>query len=259
MLVGGALMAMKTCGTCGAEYVSNGAVRYCGDTCRLQAQAAQLAGTLYGLTLEQALAIRAVQACMICQSTESGFESGIFAIDHCHETGVVRGALCQSCNFMLGNARDDVDVLLQAIKYLSKDHSSEPWNQGASRRQQLNDRLHARLSTRLEEANKALRASELRVLELEAIIAATDEDVVTAARRRARDSDAVDRFVAEMIRVAPASRIAASTVRQAWTDWAGGASCPVASLQEALNKAGGVLRRSSTSRYWEGITLSAEG
>ncbi|MFI9026241.1 endonuclease domain-containing protein [Streptomyces sp. NPDC053560] len=94
----GVLMAKKTCGMCGAVYASRGAVRYCGDACRLEAEAAQLAGSMCGLALEQARAIRAIQACMICQSTESGFESGIFAIDHCHDAGVVRGALCRSCN-----------------------------------------------------------------------------------------------------------------------------------------------------------------
>lgn len=41
-----------------------------------------------------------------------------FAIDHAHETGAVRGLLCDRCNVMLGMARDSVNVLAAGIAYL---------------------------------------------------------------------------------------------------------------------------------------------
>lgn len=41
-------------------------------------------------------------------------------IDHSHVTDVVRGLLCVNCNFVLGNAHEDVGVLERAIAYLRK-------------------------------------------------------------------------------------------------------------------------------------------
>ena len=41
-------------------------------------------------------------------------------VDHCHETGNIRGVLCDTCNKLLGYAKDDVGVLAEAIKYLTK-------------------------------------------------------------------------------------------------------------------------------------------
>jgi hypothetical protein len=41
-------------------------------------------------------------------------------IDHCHNSNIVRGLLCSSCNMALGQFNDDVDIMENAIKYLSK-------------------------------------------------------------------------------------------------------------------------------------------
>ena len=40
-------------------------------------------------------------------------------IDHCHETGKVRGVLCHSCNVALGHFKDDISLLKKATVYLS--------------------------------------------------------------------------------------------------------------------------------------------
>jgi hypothetical protein len=250
-------MRTKDCEECGAAFVPTGPARYCGESCRTEVQALQLTASMYGLTLEQTRVLRALDACMICSSTVSGFESGIFAVDHCHDSGVVRGVLCQACNFLLGNARDEVDVLLAAIKYLLKDHTAEPWNQGRRRMEMVAERKEQRLTARLERTESALEVAERRVKELEAVLAEVAEDTAVAACRRARDADAVEKFISERISPAPrgSSRIQAGALRTAWADWAGGASCPVQSLHEALHKLGGVQRRSSTGRYWDGIAL----
>jgi superfamily II DNA helicase RecQ len=75
---------------------------------------------LYGLTLEQFEEMKNAQegSCKICKTHESNLKRRLF-VDHCHETGYVRGLLCQSCNTMIGNAKDNILVLQSAINYLS--------------------------------------------------------------------------------------------------------------------------------------------
>lgn len=38
--------------------------------------------------------------------------------DHNHITNKPRGLLCNKCNFLLGHAKDNIDILKKAIKYL---------------------------------------------------------------------------------------------------------------------------------------------
>jgi hypothetical protein len=59
-----------------------------------------------------------------CLSTLVRGKAG-FAVDHCHETGRVRGLLCMKCNVSLGNVKDSVSRLLGLIKYL-KHHANRP-------------------------------------------------------------------------------------------------------------------------------------
>ena len=59
--------------------------------------------------------------CAICKSTETGRkDTEHFSVDHCHKTGKVRGLLCKSCNIMLGEAKDDCNILSKAINYLNE-------------------------------------------------------------------------------------------------------------------------------------------
>ena len=54
--------------------------------------------------------------CKICGGTQS--TKGL-VVDHDHKTGVVRGILCSHCNSGLGFFKDNVQVLLNAVAYLT--------------------------------------------------------------------------------------------------------------------------------------------
>jgi len=69
--------------------------------------------------------------CAVCQTklvSRSNFEreirghapNNVARVDHCHETGCVRGLLCFSCNVGLGKFKDDENLLLRALRYLQK-------------------------------------------------------------------------------------------------------------------------------------------
>jgi len=57
----------------------------------------------YGITFDEYNALRAAQAyrCAICGREEANDRSQL-AVDHDHETGIVRGLLCIRCNTHLG-------------------------------------------------------------------------------------------------------------------------------------------------------------
>ncbi len=57
-------------------------------------------------------------ACAICGTYESG--SRDWHTDHCHTRNIFRGVLCHHCNLLLGNAKDDIWILEQAISYLKE-------------------------------------------------------------------------------------------------------------------------------------------
>jgi hypothetical protein len=62
--------------------------------------------------------------CAICGTTDPGGRMGlcgpVFHVDHCHSSGKIRGLLCHSCNVGLGNFRDSVTALANAIAYLGR-------------------------------------------------------------------------------------------------------------------------------------------
>lgn len=76
----------------------------------------------YGLTPEAYAAMLANQngRCAICDADTPGGRFTMFHVDHCHRTGAVRGLLCNACNHLLGNARDNIETLGRAISYLTE-------------------------------------------------------------------------------------------------------------------------------------------
>jgi len=75
----------------------------------------------YGLTYEQWEKMREQEnyKCMICGISEDEMGKKL-DVDHCHDSGKVRGVLCNTCNTMLGHARDNVRILEEAVQYLKK-------------------------------------------------------------------------------------------------------------------------------------------
>ena len=78
---------------------------------------------MYGVTLEwydEQLA-RQNGVCAICGNPEVRVTKGSvrrLCIDHCHDTGKVRGLLCAACNTGIGNLKHSVALLEASIKYL---------------------------------------------------------------------------------------------------------------------------------------------
>lgn len=74
----------------------------------------------YGLTACQYTLMRIEQSdlCAICGQRDDAPRS--LAVDHCHETGRIRGLLCSPCNLALGSMRDDPARLMAAARYLSR-------------------------------------------------------------------------------------------------------------------------------------------
>lgn len=79
----------------------------------------------YGVTYDWYAAQLEKQAgvCAICNSPEITHIRGkllSLAVDHCHETGKVRGLLCRACNNAIGALKHNVGILQAAIEYLNK-------------------------------------------------------------------------------------------------------------------------------------------
>lgn len=77
----------------------------------------------YDISLEEydAMLLKQNGKCAICGCC-ANVPYNNFCVDHCHESGVVRGLLCNTCNRAIGLLKDNVSVLKKAIVYLSETH-----------------------------------------------------------------------------------------------------------------------------------------
>lgn len=76
----------------------------------------------YGISNEDYESMRESQnnCCAICGIHETKAITGILHLDHCHNTGTVRGLLCVACNTALGKVNDDPKILERMIEYLRR-------------------------------------------------------------------------------------------------------------------------------------------
>ena len=74
----------------------------------------------YGITIEDYnnLVVKQGGNCAICGIHKTKLSKPLY-VDHCHNTGKVRGLLCQKCNSALGLLNDNADTVLKAHKYLT--------------------------------------------------------------------------------------------------------------------------------------------
>jgi hypothetical protein len=115
----------KTCKTCQKVYSQS-------DVCKANRKAYYQKNKLahiernlkrqYGLDWENYSKLLESQnnCCAICKSPDSGSMcSQRLFVDHCHDTGKVRGLLCHHCNTALGLFQDNPLILKSAINYLN--------------------------------------------------------------------------------------------------------------------------------------------
>lgn len=78
--------------------------------------------TNYGITEEdyQALLEGQEGKCAICLTDTPTGKWKVFAVDHCHKTGKVRGLLCNECNRGIGLLKDNAELLKKAAAYLER-------------------------------------------------------------------------------------------------------------------------------------------
>jgi len=77
----------------------------------------------YGITPERYNEMYIAQngQCIICT-----IKYDKLAIDHCHDTKIIRGLLCLNCNTALGQFKDNISNLQRAIQYLQISGTNKP-------------------------------------------------------------------------------------------------------------------------------------
>lgn len=89
---------------------------------RVQRDAAHAAHVLrtYGITAEQYWELYEAQGgkCYICRRASG--KTRRLAVDHDHESGMVRGLLCKPCNRdVVGHSKEEIEFFERAIEYLT--------------------------------------------------------------------------------------------------------------------------------------------
>ncbi len=75
----------------------------------------------YKLSIEEYNSMLAAQklGCKICgKQHDPSLKRGRLYVDHCHNSGQVRGLLCSACNSAIGYFNHDASIMRKAIAYL---------------------------------------------------------------------------------------------------------------------------------------------
>jgi hypothetical protein len=126
--------ANRTCKGCGGPIPDNrrGHAEFCAESCYRRFLACDPARRAqqrdwnlqrkYGIGAAEVDALIEAQGggCGICGTTEWNGKDGLPHVDHDHDSGRIRGVLCDSCNNGLGRFRDDPNRLRAAADYLER-------------------------------------------------------------------------------------------------------------------------------------------
>lgn len=125
-------MQTKVCQTCNQEKTIDKFHKHKGRQFDVTAVCAQCRNQhmvlkRHGITQELLDAMLFAQnyVCAICFKPQTNPPMAL-AVDHCHETGAIRGLLCGNCNHALGKLKDSIELLESAIRYLKMSHNNQP-------------------------------------------------------------------------------------------------------------------------------------
>lgn len=81
----------------------------------------------YGLSVEEydVMLLQQGGGCAICCRPPDDNYSGLLYVDHDHDSGNVRGLLCQRCNFGIGLLGNNTDLLTKAAEYVAQHEIKE--------------------------------------------------------------------------------------------------------------------------------------
>lgn len=115
---------MKTCYKCKTKKPLN---EFSTDNSRKDKKNPRCNGCLKAYRVNKAFGItteeydfyfqEANKMCFACGSTKN------LVLDHNHDTGEIRGVLCNPCNRALGYAKDNINILLKLVEYLKENGS----------------------------------------------------------------------------------------------------------------------------------------
>ena len=79
----------------------------------------------YGLSIEDYESMLELQQglCALCgrpETCKANFNDGtkLLAVDHCHETGEIRGLLCTACNTAIAKLGDTAESIERVLRYM---------------------------------------------------------------------------------------------------------------------------------------------
>ena len=123
-------MTTIPCSACGKLFKRYKSAKYCSDDCRNSIvrprayeydHAKKLKKLKLTLNDYQDMFEKQGGLCAICGSPETQRVKGTInrlSVDHCHQTGKVRGLLCGSCNLGIGKFKDNWVLVENAMEYL---------------------------------------------------------------------------------------------------------------------------------------------
>jgi hypothetical protein len=90
----------------------------------LQSKRARMLWRKFNITLAEYDLMHESQngCCAICLDHQCNFDRAL-SVDHDHATNKIRGLLCDPCNLGLGNFKDNMGVLGNAVSYLDQNEN----------------------------------------------------------------------------------------------------------------------------------------